>query len=97
MELNPRELIVHTNNFEEACEVVEWFESFGFQRRALKPELYTQYPYIQVNDDNILTGSSATTWTERLMEYVEWKAIVAPEPDIDPISNEDFLKILKLV
>ena len=98
--LDPRNLVVHVKTQEEACDVVAWFEDFGFQRNALNPGNYLQYPFIHVNNrkGNLLTGSNnigACPENYDQMEYDEWRSCIDQESDSnDPIDDEAFICLI---
>lgn len=88
--MDPHEIRIHTHSFEEAREVVKWFESFGFRTVGLTPGKYEGYPHIFLNDEEIITGSRFPD--EKTVEFQEWKSLISPaEYIIDP---NDLLEVL---
>lgn len=100
--ISPYNLAVRITTMEEAHEVVEWFESFGFRRQGLIPDLYLDYPIFYFNSDiGLLTGSNTDEhlFDYTIMEYEEWVSIIKAEQEFEsePINDDDFLRLLNLM
>lgn len=89
--MDPHKIRIHTHSFEEACEVVKWFESFGFRTVCLTPDRYAVYPYIFLNDEEIITGSRFSGGMGSV-DYQDWKSAVTPIEFI--INANDLFEVL---
>lgn len=96
--VSPEKLIVHIKTFDDAVEVVGWFESFGYRRDALTPDVYLDYPYIHISRQGILTGTRYTgaRYAEyTVMEYEEWWRCIVSELDSEnPVDEEEFIRLV---
>ena len=97
--ISPYNLAVRITTMEEAHEVVAWFESFGFHRQGLVPDIYLDYPFIHYDTQiKLLTGNASNSHLEdyTIMEYEEWVSALN-KPESEPINDDDFLRLLNLI